>query len=186
MDHSEAHAQLGVRLKQLQRHAPETLMPAGPGCPRASCRRRKTAPNWTKQPAARCCVRLVGNGGRPSRWRGPVHAVFDCGPSIFRRTIRQPARHESGRHERELRSRLRLPNSAVNGECGVWSDLTFGQIRAGSTRRAEDALGGVNGQDLQTGRGRCPCSNSCAPRPRAERGLLPHLDGGFLATDNRR
>ena len=40
-----------------------------------------------------------------------------------------------------------LRNSGTNGECGGWSDLTFGQIRAGSTRRATDALGGFNRQD---------------------------------------
>jgi hypothetical protein len=42
-----------------------------------------------------------------------------------------------------------LRNPLANGECGRWSDLSFGQIRAGSTRRVADALGGYNLQDLQ-------------------------------------
>ena len=38
-----------------------------------------------------------------------------------------------------------LTNPNANGECGAWSDRTFGQLRAG-TRFADDALGGFNKQ----------------------------------------
>ena len=38
-----------------------------------------------------------------------------------------------------------LTNPNANGECGAWSDRTFGQLRAG-TRFADDALTGFNKQ----------------------------------------
>ena len=34
----------------------------------------------------------------------------------------------------------------ANGECGPLSDTTFGQVRAGNTRYADDALTGFNKQ----------------------------------------
>jgi hypothetical protein len=37
-----------------------------------------------------------------------------------------------------------LKNSAVNGECGGWSDLNFGKVVEGSTRFASDAREGFN------------------------------------------
>jgi hypothetical protein len=37
-----------------------------------------------------------------------------------------------------------LRNPLANGECGAWSDRTFGQVREGNTRFADDARGGFN------------------------------------------
>ena len=37
-----------------------------------------------------------------------------------------------------------LLNPAVNGECGAWGDRTFGQVKEGNTRFADDAIGGFN------------------------------------------
>ncbi len=37
-----------------------------------------------------------------------------------------------------------LRNPLANGECGAWGDRTFGQVREGNTRFADDAIGGFN------------------------------------------
>ena len=37
-----------------------------------------------------------------------------------------------------------LRNRVANGECGAWNDLTFGQVREGNQRYADDARGGFN------------------------------------------
>ena len=74
----------------------------------------------------------------------------------------------------------RLPN----GECGAWSDLSFGQIRAGSTRRAEDALGGFNRQDYNW-QGSVSAAARASPNVALNVGYFRTWYGNFLVTDNQ-
>src|SRR4029077_2248875 len=72
----------------------------------------------------------------------------------------------------------------ANGECGRLSDQTFGQVRAGNTRRADDALGGFNDQfyNWQT---------SVSLQQQLREGMALNVGyfrtwySGFNATDNR-
>ena len=72
----------------------------------------------------------------------------------------------------------------ANGECGRLSDQTFGQVRAGNTRLADDALGGFNDQfyNWQT---------SVSLQQQLREGMALNVGyfrtwySGFNATDNR-
>jgi hypothetical protein len=62
-----------------------------------------------------------------------------------------------------------LRNPQVNGECGVWSDLSFGGVRPG-TSWTDDAIKGFN-----VWQNNCRGSCRCTARPGALNGLFPHL-----------
>ncbi|PYR29141.1 MAG: hypothetical protein DMF98_00845, partial [Acidobacteria bacterium] len=77
-----------------------------------------------------------------------------------------------------------LMNPAPNGECGQWSDLSFGQVSTGNTRRAADALSGFNRQNYNW-----QGSVSVQHQLRRNMGLTVAYFrtwyGGFLAVDNQ-
>jgi hypothetical protein len=66
-----------------------------------------------------------------------------------------------------------LRNSSPNGECGGWSDLTFGQIRAGEHARVR-MRSAASTSGLQLAAGRAGAAPASAERG-VERRLLPHL-----------
>jgi hypothetical protein len=76
-----------------------------------------------------------------------------------------------------------LLNSAAQGECGPWSDLTFGQIREASTKRAADAIRGFNIQNYNW-------QSAISMQHQLRTGLGVSIGyfrtwyGGFLVTDN--
>src|SRR5262249_32824817 len=77
-----------------------------------------------------------------------------------------------------------LLNPAPNGECGQWSDLSFGQVSGGNTHRAADALSGFNRQNYNW-----QGSVSVQHQLRRNMGLTVAYFrtwyGGFLAVDNQ-
>ncbi|PYR24141.1 MAG: hypothetical protein DMF92_23230, partial [Acidobacteria bacterium] len=77
-----------------------------------------------------------------------------------------------------------LRNSAVNGECGAWNDLTFGQIKASSTRRAADALTGFNLQNYNW-QGSVSVQHQLRPNMGLNVAYYRTWYGGFLAQDNQ-
>ena len=76
-----------------------------------------------------------------------------------------------------------LLNPAVNGECGAWSDLSFGQVRAPNTIYADDALRGFNIQPYNW-------QSSASVQQELRRGMAVNVAyfrtwyGNFFATDN--
>jgi hypothetical protein len=77
-----------------------------------------------------------------------------------------------------------LRNPAANGECGGWSDLSFGQIRAGSTHRAADALGGYNLQDFNW-QAAVQVQHELRRNVALNAGYFRTWYGNFLVTDNQ-
>jgi hypothetical protein len=75
-------------------------------------------------------------------------------------------------------------NPAPNGECGQWSDLSFGRVSGGNTHRAADALSGYNQQNYNW-----QGSVSVQHQLRRNMGLTVAYFrtwyGGFLAVDNQ-
>jgi hypothetical protein len=76
-----------------------------------------------------------------------------------------------------------LRNAAVNGECGAWSDLTFGRVKAGNTRYADDALSGLDRQ-LYSWQGSVSIQQELRRNVALNVGYFRTWYGGFLATDN--
>jgi hypothetical protein len=78
-----------------------------------------------------------------------------------------------------------LKNPFPNGECGQWSDLTFGRTDvAPSTHRAQDALNGFNRQSYNW-QGSISVQRQLAQNMSVNVGYFRTSYGGFLAIDNR-
>jgi carboxypeptidase family protein len=71
----------------------------------------------------------------------------------------------------------------ANGECGALSDRTFGQVRAGNTRFADDALTGFNKQ-FYNWQGSVSVQRELRPGMALNVGYFRTSYGGFLVTDN--
>lgn len=71
-----------------------------------------------------------------------------------------------------------------NGECGALSDRTFGQVRAGNTRFADDALSGFNKQSYNW-QGSISVQHELRPGMALNVGYFRTWYGGFLITDNQ-
>lgn len=71
----------------------------------------------------------------------------------------------------------------ANGECGALSDRTFGQIRAGNTQLAPDALGGFQRQSFNW-RGTVSVQHELRPGMALNLGYFRTWYGNFSATDN--
>ncbi|PYS46308.1 MAG: hypothetical protein DMG13_30280, partial [Acidobacteria bacterium] len=76
-----------------------------------------------------------------------------------------------------------LKNPQPNGECGLWSDLTFGQNVPPSTHRAADALSGLNKENYNW-QGTVAIQRQLRPNMGLDVGYFRTWYGGFLATDN--
>ncbi len=72
----------------------------------------------------------------------------------------------------------------ANGECGRLSDQSFGQVRAGSTRYADDALSGFNKQ-FSNWQGSVSVQQQLRPGMALNVGYFRTWYGGFLSTDNQ-
>ena len=77
-----------------------------------------------------------------------------------------------------------LRNPAVNGECGAWGDLTFGQVREGNTRFADDAIGGFNLENYNW-QGSVSVQHQLRPNMGLTVGYFRTWYGGFQALDNQ-
>ena len=72
----------------------------------------------------------------------------------------------------------------ANGECGRLSDQTFGQVKAGNTTFAADALTGFNRQSYNW-QGSASIQQELRPGMALNVGYFRTWYGGFLATDNQ-
>ena len=77
-----------------------------------------------------------------------------------------------------------LNNPVINGECGRLSDQTFGQVKAGNTSYAADALTGFNKQ-FYNWQGSASVQQQLRPGMALNVGYFRTWFGGFLATDNK-
>jgi hypothetical protein len=72
----------------------------------------------------------------------------------------------------------------LNGECGRLSEQTFGQVTAGNTRYADDALTGFNDQ-FSNWQGSVSLQQELRPGMALNVGYFRTWYNGFVATDNR-
>jgi len=177
---------LGVRFNNFNGHAPETSMPAGPWVPERDFPRTKNAPNWTNvNPRIGGAYDLFGNGKTAlkaslGRYTPYSIAAVDIPANNQATSTTRTWGDANGNYVPDCD--LRSP--VANGECGGWSDLTFGQIRAGSTRRVADALGGYNLQDFNW-QAAVQLQHELRPNVALNAGYFRTWYGNFLVTDNQ-
>ena len=183
---------LGVRLNNLNGSVPETQLPAGPFVPARSFPAVKNVPNyWNLNPRLGAAYDLFGDGrtavkvslGRFNPYGAAEGAAAPGAVDI-------PAANQAASTTRnwtdldgDYEPDCDLRNPVLHGECGPWSDLTFGQVRAVNTRRAEDALEGFNRQ-FYNWRASASVQRELAPNVALNVGYHRTWYGGFLATDN--
>jgi hypothetical protein len=177
---------MGVRFNNFNGGAPATEMPAGPFAPARSFPETKNAPNWTNiNPRVGVAYDLFGNGrtalkasiGRFTRYQ---IAGVDV-PANNQATSTARTWNDANLNyvpDCDLRSPI------AYGECGGWSDLTFGQIRGGNTRRADDAREGFNGQE-HNWQASVGIQHELQPNLALNVGYFRTWHGGLLVTDNQ-
>ncbi len=183
---------LGVRLNNLNGSVPETTLPEGPWVPARSFPAVKNAPNyWNLNPRVGAAYDLFGNGKtaiKVSLGRFNPYGAIEGSASPG--AVNIPANNQAPSTTRNWSDTngnyvpdCDLRNPATNGECGPWSDLTFGTIRGTNTTRAADALGGFNRQ-FYNWRGLVAVQRELAANVALTAGYYRTWYGGFLATDN--
>jgi carboxypeptidase family protein len=73
----------------------------------------------------------------------------------------------------------------VNGECGLLSDTSFGQVRAGNTSYAADALAGFNDSQFYNWQSSISVQHELRPGLALNVGYFRTWYGNFLVTDNQ-
>ena len=183
---------LGVRVNNLNGSVPATELPAGPFVPARSFAAVQDSPNyWNINPRAGAAYDLFGNGrtalkvslGRFNPYGAAEGAAAPGALSV-------PAANQAASTTRNWSDAngnyvpdCDLLNSAAHGECGPWSDLTFGQIRAANTRYAEEAQSGTNRQ-FYNWRFSTALQRELAPNVALNVAYHRTWYGGFLVTDN--
>lgn len=176
---------LGVRFNNFNGGAPATEMPVGPWVPARSFPETKNAPNWTNiNPRLGVAYDLFGNG------RTALKASLGRYTRYQIAAVNVPANNQAGSTARTWNDANRnyvpdcdLRSSVANGECGPWSDLTFGQIRAGNTRRADDAREGFNRQEYNW-QGSVAVQQELRPNLALNVGYFRTWHRGLLVTHN--
>jgi hypothetical protein len=185
---------LGVRYDSFNGSVPEQHLPAGPFVPERDFPAVEDSPDWTNiNPRVGVSFDLFGNGttalklslGRFVPYAtgatfNPVSAQAQSTTRTWNDTFYGAGDPRSGNYVPDCD----LLNPAVNGECGQWSEATFGQIRASTTRYADDALVGFNRQ-FNNWQGSVSVQQQLRPGMALNVGYYRTWYGRFTATDNQ-
>lgn len=178
---------LGLRYNEYDAYIPATTLPAGPWVPERSFPEVKHSPNWKNlSPRIGGAYDLFGTGRTALKVSIGRYPARNLGAAVGNPVSNQAA--NTTRNWNDANGNFvpdcDLRNPLAHGECAQWSDLTFGQIREGNTRLAEDAKQGFNRQAYNW-QGSASFQHELRPGLGVNVGYFRTWYGGFLATDNQ-
>jgi hypothetical protein len=138
---------LGLRYAAYDATVPAINLPAGPYVPERNLPEVKHSPNWTNlSPRVGAAYDLFGTGRTALKVALGRYPARNTGVAINRPVDNMSAFTDRSWNDanRNYVPDCNLLNPLANGECGNWSDRTFGQTNVTSTRFADDAREGFN------------------------------------------
>ena len=178
---------LGIRYNEYDAYIPPAHLPAGLWVPARDFPEVKHSPNWKNlSPRVGAAYDLFGTGRTALKVSLGRYPARNLGAAVGNPVSNQAA--NTTRNWNDANGNFvpdcDLRNPLANGECAQWSDLTFGQIREGNTRLADDAKRGFNRQAYNW-QGSASIQHELRPGLGVNIGYFRTWYGGFLATDNQ-
>jgi hypothetical protein len=177
---------LGLRYGVYDVLIPESHLPAGPYVPARDFPEVKHSPRWENlSPRVGAAYDLFGTGKTALKLALGRYPARNTGVGVNLPVSNQPTSTTIAWTDANgnFVPDCNLRNPLANGECGAWSDRSFGQVREGNTTFADDARGGFNLQNYNW-----QGNVSVQQQLRANMGLTVAYFrtwyGGFQALDN--
>jgi hypothetical protein len=175
---------VGLRYDTFNGNVPDVTLPAGLWVPERTFASVKDAPNYKNlNPRTSVVYDLFGDGktaikGSLGRYTPLAFTASNNPASNASSSTNRTWTDSNGNYVPDCD----LRNPQVNGECGVWSDLSFGGVRPG-TRWTDDAIKGFNTQ-FHNWQGSVSLQHELRPGMALNVGYFRTSYGNFLITDN--
>src|SRR6266568_4306149 len=186
---------LGLRYSMYDATIPAQHLPAGPWVPVRDYPEVKHSPHWQNlNPRLGVAFDLFGDGKTALKASLGRYSYRDVGVAVDIPSANTPQNVTRSWNDTTFPvgdprrgnyvPDCDLKNPQPNGECGLWNDLTFGQVTAPSTHRAADALSGLNKENYNW-QSTVSVQRQLRPNLGLDVGYFRTWYGGFLATDNQ-
>jgi hypothetical protein len=175
---------VGLRYDAFNGNVPDITLPSGLWVPERTFAAVKDAPNYKNlNPRTSVVYDLFGDGktaikGSLGRYTPLAFTASNNPASNASSSTTRTWTDANGNYVPDCD----LRNPQVNGECGVWSDLSFGGVRPG-TSWTDDAIKGFNVQQYNW-QGSVSLQHELRPGVALNVGYFRTWYGNFLITDN--